>query len=209
MYLFTRTGRFRPGGVRDAMAFVAEVTEKVRQETGLDVNAWTATMSPELGGVVWSTFVDDLAHLEEANDKLATSDSFNDLTDKGAQMFVGPLSDMVGQVVVGDVDPSAQRPNYVTVAQAVAANGKLRAAIDGGVEIAEAAGRITGLETMFIVGSTGPYGGCAWTTGASDIGEVERGEAALMADDGWLDLIDRVGTAYQDGASQSIYRRIS
>jgi hypothetical protein len=30
-----------------------------------------------------------------------------------------------------------------------------------------------------------------------------------MADDGWLDLIDRVGTAYQDGASQSIYRRIS
>ena len=62
MYLFTRTGRFSPGGVRDAMAFVGEVTEKVRQETGLDGNAWTATMSPELGSGVWATFVADLAH---------------------------------------------------------------------------------------------------------------------------------------------------
>jgi hypothetical protein len=208
MYLFTRTGRFSPGGVRDAMAFVGEVTEKVRQETGLDVSAWTTTMSPELGGVVWSTFVEDFAHLEEANDKLATSDSFNDLTDRGAEMFAGPLSDQVGQVVVGEVDPS-QQPSHATAAQAVAANGKLRGAIDGGVEIAEAASRITGLQTMFVAGITGPYGGCAWITGANDIGEVERAEAALMADDGWIDLIDRVGPSYQAGASQSIYRRIT
>lgn len=85
--------------------------------------------------------------LEQADDKLATSDSFNDLTDRGAELFVGPLSDMVGEV-----DPSAPRPNYVTVAQAVAANGKLRAASDGGVEIAEAASRITGHPTIFVVG---------------------------------------------------------
>lgn len=90
--------------------------------------------------------------LEQADDKLAMSDSFNDLTDRGAELFVGPLSDMVGQVVVGEVDPSAPRPNYVTVAQAVAANSKLRAAIDGGVEIAEAASRITGHPTIFVVG---------------------------------------------------------
>lgn len=85
--------------------------------------------------------------LEQADDKLATSDSFNDLTDRGAELFVGPLSDMVGEV-----DPSAPRPNYVIVAQAVAANGKLRAASDGGVEIAEAASRITGHPTIFVVG---------------------------------------------------------
>ena len=90
--------------------------------------------------------------LEQADDKLATSDSFNDLTDRGAELFVGPLSDMVGQVMVGEVDPSAPRLNYVTVAQAVAANGKLRAASDGGVEIAEAASRITGHPTIFVVG---------------------------------------------------------
>ena len=76
MYLFTRSGRFGPGALRDAVTYVGEVTEKVRQETGLDVHAWTATMSPELGTVVWATFVEDLEHLEQANDKLSMSESF-------------------------------------------------------------------------------------------------------------------------------------
>jgi hypothetical protein len=30
-----------------------------------------------------------------------------------------------------------------------------------------------------------------------------------MADDGWIELIDRVGPAYAQGASQSIYRLAS
>ena len=193
MYLFTRSGRFGPGANRDVVSFVGEVTEKARQETGLAINAWSATMSPELGTVVWAAFVDDLAHLEQANDKLAASESFLDLSDRGAGLFAGPLSDMVAQVVAGDVDASAPTPMYVTSARAVAANGHLRAAIEGGVEIAEAVGRITGIPSLFLVGSTGPYGGCAWTSGYPDIGEVERAESALMADASWIDLIDRVG----------------
>ena len=203
MYLFTRSGRFGPRANRDAISFVGEVTEKVRQETGLDVHAWSATMSPELGTVVWATFVEDLEHLEQANDKLATSDSFLDLVERGGELFVGPLSDGLAQIVVGDIDPSAPTPNYVTSARAVAANGKLRAALDGGVEIAEAATRITG------VSSTGPYGGCAWNSGFADVGQLERAEAALMADSSWIELIDRVSPAYQSDASQSIYRLAS
>lgn len=206
MYLFTRTGRFGPGSARDAITFVGEVTDKARQETGLDIHAWSATMSPELGTVVWATFVQDLEHLEQANDKLAASDSFAALADRGAGLFTGPLSDMVAQVVAGEVDPSAPVPNYVTSARAVAANGHLRAAIEGGVEIAEASTRITGATTLFLVGATGPYGGCAWTTGFDDIGRVEQAESTLMADSGWIDLIDRVGPAYGPGASQSVYR---
>jgi|SoiMethySBSTD1v2_1073268.scaffolds.fasta_scaffold11381_7 hypothetical protein len=209
MYLFTRSGRFGPRANREAIAFVGEVTEKVRQETGLDVHAWSATMSPELGTVVWATLVEDLEHLEQANDKLAASDSFLDLAERGGELFVGPLSDGLGQIVSGEMDPSAPTPNYVTSARAVATNGKLRAALDGGVEIAEAATRITGVPTMFVVASTGPYGGCAWNSGFSDIGQLEQAEAALMADSGWIELIDRVGPAYRSDASQSIYRLAS
>src|SRR5215204_5607045 len=73
MFLFTRAGRFAPGSIRDAMGFVRAVTEKVQQETGLDIQAWASTMSPEQGTTVWAAFVEDLEHLEEANDKLATS----------------------------------------------------------------------------------------------------------------------------------------
>src|SRR5262245_35456987 len=113
MYLFTRSGRFAPGSTRDAVAYVGEVTEKVRQETGLRVDAWSSTFSPDLGTVVWAVFVEDLAVLEQANDKLTTSDSYLDLIDRGAQLFAGPASDSLAQVVVGEVDPAAPTPQYV------------------------------------------------------------------------------------------------
>lgn len=154
--------------------------------------------------VVWATFLEDLEHLEQANDKLMASDSFTDLADRGAGLFVGPMSDGLAQVVVGEVDPSAPQPAYVTAARAIAANGHLREALDGGAEIAAAATRITG-PTMFLVDSTGAYGGCSY----SDIGQLEQAEAALMADSGWIDLISRVGAAYAPGASQAIYRLAS
>ncbi len=209
MYLFTRSGRFRPGSTREAVTFVGEVTEKARQETGMDIHAWMATMSPEFGTVVWATFAEDLEHLEQANDKLAMSESFIDLTDRGADLFAGPLSDALAQVVAGEVDPTTPPPRYVTMARADAANGQLRGAFAGGVEIAEAAARITGVPSLFLVSATGPYGGCAWTSGFADIGAVEQAEAALMTDDGWLELIDRVGPCYAEGASQAIYRLAS
>ena len=209
MYLFTRAGRFAPGSIREAVGFVTEVTEKVRQETGLDVHTWTSTMSPDLGTTVWATFVEHLEDLEQANDKLATSDSYLDLVEGGARFFAGPLSDGLAQVVSGERDPSAPLPNYITTARATAANGQLSAAIANGVEIAETATRITGAPTMFLVDATGPYGGCRWTTGLADIGELERSEAALMADESWVALIDRVGSSYTQDARQAIYRRLT
>lgn len=208
MYLFTRAGRFAPGSIREAMGFVRTVTEKIHQETGLEVHPWASTMSPDQGTVVWATFVDDLAHLEEAQDKLMVSDSFLQVAEGGGRLFTGPLTDGLAQVVSGEPDFSGPMPRYVTTARATAANGHLREALAHGVEIAEAATRITGVPTMFLVDTTGPYGGCRWTNGFADIGELERAEAALMADESWLDLIDRAGPSYTEDARQHIYRRL-
>jgi hypothetical protein len=207
MYLFTRAGRFQPGLIRETTEFIRAVTERVRQETGLEVHVWTSTMSPDLGTTMWATFVDDLGRLEEADDKLMVSDGFLDLVEKGNRLLAGPLTDRLAQVVHGE-PPSGPPPNYLSVAQATAANGQVRAALDGGVEIAEAATRITGAPTIFVVDATGPFGGCRWGTRFADIGELQRAESALMADESWLELIDRVGTAYAQDAHQSIYRRI-
>jgi hypothetical protein len=208
MYLFTRSGRFAPGGFRDAVAFVGAVTEKVNQETGLEVHAWMASMSPELGTCTWGTFVESLEELEAAEDKLAVSEPYVELTEQAAGLFAGPLSDRLASVVHGGRDPSAPVPSYVTVARAVAANGQLSHAIQGGIEIADTATRITGVTTSFLVDATGDYGGCRWVSGHPDIGSVERAEAALLADESWLALIDRIGDRYAPGASQSIYRRL-
>jgi hypothetical protein len=207
MYLFTRAGQFQPGSIRETAEFVRAVTERVRQETGLEVHVWTSTMSPELGTTMWATFVDDLGRIEEADDKLMVSEGFLDLVEKGNKLLAGPLTDRLGQVVHGE-PPSGPPPNYLAVAQATAANGQLQAALSGGVEIAEAVTRITGAPTVFVVDATGPFGGCRWGSRFADIGELQRAESALMADESWLELIDRVGPAYTQDTRQSIYRRI-
>ena len=46
MYLFTRTGRLRPGNTREGMAWAVGVTEKVNQITSLNVGLWTTFASP-------------------------------------------------------------------------------------------------------------------------------------------------------------------
>lgn len=208
MYLFTRAGRLAPGAIREGISFVTAITEKVNQETGLDVHTWGASMSPELGTIVWATFVESLEELESAEDKLAVSDHYLELTEKGAKLFAGPLSDGLASVVSGPMDPSAPLPSYVTAARATAVNGRFGEAMAAGVEIAEAATRITGIATSFLVDATGAYGGCRWNSGHADIASVERAEAALMADAGWVELIDRVGTAFGHGTTQAMYRRI-
>jgi hypothetical protein len=209
MYLFTRAGRFAPGRNREVTGFVGAMTDKVHQETGLEVHAWASQMSPDLGTVVWAAFVDDLARLEEAGDKLAVSDAIRDLFESGGHLLVGPLSDGLAQVVSGGPDPSDPLPGYVVTAAGAAANGHVAAAMAGGVEIAEAATRITGARTAFMSSVTGAYGGCMWSTGFPDIGALQRSEAALAADEGWPELIDRVGPAYAQGVRQGIYRRLT
>lgn len=208
MYLFTRAGRLAPGSIREGLTFVTTITEKVHQETGLEIHTWGASMSPELGTVVWATMVDTLDELEAAQDKLAVSDQFNELAEHGAKHFLGPLRDGLATVVSGSFDRMAPLPSYVTLARAVAANGKLSDAIAAGVEIAEAATRIGGVETAFLMDATGAYGGCRWQSGHADIGSIDRTEAALMADPAWLRLLDRVGSFYQEGVTQAVYRRI-
>jgi hypothetical protein len=104
---------------------------------------------------------------------------------------MGPFSDRLAQLVSGERDPSAPLPTYVTSSTAIAANGLLSRALANGGD-RRGATRIGGVPTMFLVDTTGPHGGCRWTTEFADIGELERAESALMADASWVALIDRV-----------------
>lgn len=208
MYLFTRSGRLAPGSIRDGVSHVMALTDKVNQETGLDVHTWSASMSPNTGTIVWACFVESLDELEAAQDKLAVSDQFIDLAEQGSKLFLGPLTDGLASVVVGTFDRAAPLPAYVAVTRATVANGKLRRALAAGVEIAETVTRITGNETSFMVDATGAYGGCRWTSRHPDIASIGRAEEALMADEAWMNLVDRVATDFVEGASQAIYRRL-
>jgi hypothetical protein len=166
-------------------------------------------MSPEFGTVSWAMWAESLAEIMDAGDKLATSSDWQKLIARGDDLFEGPVVDGLASLVHGTPDLSAGPPDYVGVATAVAAQGRLSDAIGAGIEIADQVTKTTGQNTLFMVNSTGLYGGVAWITPSANISEVDAGEAALMADPEWLKLIDRVGTDFGPGAAQAIFRRIA
>ena len=69
MYLFSRRVRVGAGQTRQAMEWALGQTEKVNRITGLQVSLFTQVYSPEVGVLVWSSFVPDLATLEAAGNR--------------------------------------------------------------------------------------------------------------------------------------------
>jgi len=208
MYLFTRRRRMDPGHFSHAVEWVVEATGKVREITGVGVEAWTAVMSPEVGTVVWSIWGEGLADFAVAGDKLAADAAFTKMAEKADDYFDGPIEDRVASMIHGTIDPDAPAATYVSVVEATAANGRLTDAIASGIAIAEHATRVGGQNTGFLVNTTGSYGGVAWITGAPDIETVDAGEAALMADPAWLELVNAAGANYAPGAATTLYRRL-
>ncbi len=207
MYLFSRRRRANPAQARAAIERAVEIAGRATQITGLEIRPWSAVLSPELGTIVWATFVEHLDEIETATDKLTAETSFGDLVEQSASMFLGPAEDGLLQLVHGQ--PGTDRPNYVSAVRSVGVNGSLAAAMAAGVEIAEAASRITGRPTSFATSLTGAYGSVGWFTGFPDLATMEQGNAALLADPDWIALIDRVGTLFSPDTSTTVYRALA
>jgi hypothetical protein len=210
MYLFTRTGRLRPGSSRDSVAWAIGVTEKVNQITSLDVGLWTTLLSPGNGTLVWSTFVDDLQSLEDANAKLVVDDILVSEVDRGAQFADGNIDDEIAQVVFGEVDPS-QNPKYVATVRSELQPGGFGKGVAAGIEIAQRATAIGGVPTAFLVSATGKYGGVAWISATNTLAELQASEEKINGDMGFIGYVDEVSPgAFVPGiTTQTIYTRVA
>jgi hypothetical protein len=211
MYLFSRRARLRAGNGMAGIEWASEVCAKVRAVTGQEVQLWATVYSPGFGTLSWTAWFEDLAHLETVGDKLQADAAYLDLVDRGADLTEGGLDDGVFQVLHGVPDP-ARDIHYVTAVEAVVAAGEIARAMGMGVEIAQKAEAITGSPTLFGQSLSGPYGSVGWLTGHEDIAKLEANAQALVADPGWLELIDRSGGCWLEDAAatqQTIYRRLA
>ena len=212
MYLFGRRAQLSGGKIRKSMEWVADVTNRVRQTTGLQVGVWNQMFSPAVGTLLWTTVVPDLATLEGAFDKLAVDEDYADLVDKGLDYTMpGMVDDVLGVIISGAPDPD--RPNeYAIVARASIVSGQIATGMALGVEIAERVEAITGSPTLFMADATGNYGGVGWATGFANIGDLERAQMAVNGDAKFIELIDdKAKGVYNDEpgtATQVVYRHI-
>jgi hypothetical protein len=213
MYLFTRRARILAGGYGEASAWAVHVTEKARQVTGLDITLWTGVLGPGVGSLAWSTAVPDLSSLETATDKLLVDAGYLDLLDQGRAYVPEGADDQIAQILHPSDEILAAATGEVTYANVVESActaGNLGRGLEVGVRIAEKATELAGHLTMFLVGSTGRFGGVAWITGYPDIAAMESAEQRIFSDPEFIALVDEgAGAAYDAaGTTQLVYRKL-
>jgi hypothetical protein len=211
MHLFIRRARMAPGQTRASMAWAVEITDRVRQVTGMDVSLHALVLSPDVGEVAWRTLAEDMAALETAFDKLLIDDFFVAEQDRAASFTLGPPTDSMQRIVHGQL-PRDPLP-YVSLITTTCRPGRVEAGMTAAIELATRATEISGAQTAVTMHETGPYGTISWITPHPGIESLDAADEALATDARWAGFVDeRVADNYTDDPMASvrrIYRRIA
>jgi hypothetical protein len=208
MYLFSRRRLVNPAHLRAGIAFSVDIARRVSQVAGFELRPWTIVHSRDVGTVVWSGMVPDLASLETASDKLLADAGIFDAVESNDHLFLGPPQDALLAIVHGT--PNVDRPvEYVTIVSGQVAPGSMAAGIGDAIEIAEKVTATSEGTCLLATNVVDEPDRLTWLVGSSSIGEVERGRAALNADPEWLPLIDRNAAHFQPGFTSTLLRRLA
>ncbi len=208
MYMFYRRGRIAGA---EALGWAVEIAQAASEISGHQIDLWGTTYSEAFGTVSWTSWFEDLASLQAFSDKLNESDKYQQMAAKGTELIEGGVDDGLMQLLAGAPDPEAD-PQFVSGVTAVGAAGNLERSVASGIEIAETASRITGLNTLFARAMTGPYGGIGWLTGYASMAEYEQAQNAMAADPAWIKLLDSTEGAFVEDPTltqATLYRKLS
>ncbi|HET6875422.1 MAG TPA: hypothetical protein VFH70_11610 [Acidimicrobiales bacterium] len=198
-----------------ALAWSTMIAEKTAQVTGLQINVYSQTFSPQVGTMVFGTMVPDLPALETAWDKLLVDDGYNDLVEQGLHYFIpGSFDDSLALCIhpAGGPDVSPRDIEYLSVVSSTVNPGHHRQALELGVRIAQRIEKVAAVPAMFVTESTGSFGGVAWLLGLRDAAELERAQMSIYSDEQFLKMLDEeCNTAFSvmpEASTQTLLRRL-
>lgn len=208
MYLYSRQVQLALEHRPDGVEWAVDMTAKVNEISDLQVSLWAPLLSPGVTQLSFVAVVESLAEVEVSQAKMLAEPMYQDLAKRGAKLLTGSVDDESAQYVT-DISEMTSFPSYTTIVRASLANGSLQKGIAAGVEIAEAATKLTGLRTSFLVATTGVYGAVAWVTGAETFTDIEQAGQKVNSDPDFLALVDGHSTCYIAGAAtQTMAQRI-
>jgi hypothetical protein len=212
MYLYSTALRPRAANPAKVMDWAIRMTEKINQIGEIPSSLWTATMSPAMGTLAWTSVVPDLAIIEDTETKFAADAAYMSLIDEATTLLTGsePADQQLMQLVHADADAAHMDVQYASTVRAMLAPGEARRGIELGVELAQQVKQITGRPTSFAVSVTGDYGGVMWVSLAETIQQVQAATEALDANEGFAETVDKkAAKVYLPGATQTISRKIA
>ena len=209
MYRFARVAQLAGDPVKST-GWAVTITEKVNRISAVPVTLWTTVLSQPLGLVVWTASVDNVSEIETTDAKLMVDSGYLDLQAAGVGHIIpGSISDSLATVVFQTPGAAQGHFHCVAVTMAQIQPGQFRRGVELGVEFAQRANALTGLETSFATSVTGTMGTVSWTLIADSLDELQRGQDKLDTDESFVTLIDPEGAkAYSPGATVGYLRRL-
>jgi hypothetical protein len=200
MLLFSRTLTLT-GGPRKTTPIVAELTARVRAQTGLDWAVRNVLFGAPLGTLAFTTRAESHAALAEAAAGLTTDEAFLDLVEKLSPFLAAPPQDQVREVIHGEGPGQSAVGHMAQLVTATVAGGKFAAAMAWGVEIADHVASTTKAPIMFCRNLYGPFGQLSWISTFADSKGVDAASAALAADASYLGALDKAGDLFEPGSA--------
>lgn len=209
MYRFARMAQLT-GNPTKSIEWAVTIAEKVNQISETPFTLWTTVLSPAVGLCAWTTTVDTVAEIDTLDAKLIVDSGFLALQAASTEHVIpGSVNDSLSTII--HETPLAQSGtfHYASITSAQVQPGQFRRGVELGVEFAQKAHALTGLETSFEAAVTGNMGSITWAMVADTIEQLQRGEDTMNADETFLKLIDTEGAkAYQPNATVSYFRRL-
>lgn len=200
------------GPVEEVLPWTMEITEHVNSTTKLEVSLWQGLFGLPLGTVIWSSIVDGLAAVEDAQSALGGDQAFVDLVGKAADWVQVPGEDRLLRTIhlTGGDDVRADVGAYAQGTIAVPAAGKLAAAAAWGVEISDLHTEVTGQPIIFGSNSYSAYGELGWLGLSPDAAGIDRAAEAIAGDERYAKSLDAAGPLFAEGSSRNtLARRIA
>lgn len=209
MYRFARSAILTGNPVKST-GWAVTIAEKVNQISEVPVTLWASTLSTPLGLVAWTANVESVTEIEATDAKLAVDSGFLDLQSAGAEYIIpGSAGDSLATVIFQTAGAESGSFHYASVTTAQVMPGQFRRGIELGVEFAQKAHDLSGLETSFETAVTGNMGTVTWAAVADSLEQLQRGEDAINGDESFIAKIDTEGSkVYQPTATVSYFHRL-
>jgi hypothetical protein len=209
MFLFSRAITLS-GSPRQALPWVAQMTEYVNANSSLDVSAWTVDFGAPLGTVAWTAVIEDQATLAEAAWGLAGQDGYMDLIEAAADLVAAPGEDSLAGLVHGSPSepPSVGSVALSTTAHAVV--DRIADTLAWSVEIAEYVEGVTGSPVSVWSSTYGQMGQIAFISVLPDVAALDANQAKTNGDPGYLERLSKSAGLWLDGSGHvARYTRIA
>lgn len=209
MISWSRLTLVRPGRMREAAAFAAEVVPLVTSATGRSVRLYAAMAGVPVGTLVWAIDHDSLESWSQTFDASAADERIAEALAGAREIFEPGATDHVHALVhaAGETAPGHQ---IVESLGSRIARGKGRAAMAWSTEVTDYAANLVGLGVGCFVPLYDRWNEVQWRMAYPDGASLDMARAKFASDPGYAELLDKAAfDELFEGAGQgALFRRL-